>query len=64
MVRTLKLIVNWLEKRFPEKIVFNIEEYNKLLKRLEVLEADNNKFNIELGFRNALNHGQRTPFQR
>jgi len=46
-MRTLKAIVNWLDKRFPEKVIITLSEFNSLYETLgsynQYLQALNKK---------------------
>ena len=76
MVKILRSIVTWLEKRFPEKVIVTLENYNDILKRVEALEktyppkriqeieTELNKINVELGLGGLMQNSLRAPFQR
>lgn len=44
----------WLNKRFPERVVLNLKDYQesqvKLDQRIAKIEAEISKFNVSLGF--------------
>lgn len=39
MIRVLKALVNWLEKRFPEKLVVTEREYTALKSDIQALQV-------------------------
>lgn len=77
MRRWLRGVLEWMDKRWPERVVVTQAEYmklretvdrvDKLLKaeRLEKIEAEINKFNVAMGFGGSVvPKGTTIPFQR
>jgi hypothetical protein len=66
MKQFLRWLLNFLETRFPEKIVMTPNELvalRTLPSRMEKVEAEINKFNYAMGF-GALPKGQQQVLER
>lgn len=69
--RTLKAVVNWMDRKYPDKVVVTTEEYNKLKsqvgniteERIKAIEVEINKFNVSLGFGGTVSQ-KLAPFSR
>lgn len=77
MRKILRNFLNWLDRRFPEKVVITQAQFEKLQAdvkklvetssevRFQKIEAEINKFNVHMGFGGALvPKGMAAPFQR
>ena len=72
MIKFLKALVSWLEKRFPEKLVITKADLDDLRarvmavdeKRIKHLEDEIAKFNVALGFGAQRGMPGVMPFQR
>lgn len=65
MKKILRSILSWLDRKFPDKVVVTLAEYQKIsdrikaveddvakfdIKRLQHIESEINKFNVHMGF--------------
>lgn len=67
MKTILRAILNWLDRKFPDKVTVTKADYDSIEKRLRYLEAEVTRFNASLGFMGVKNNQgqpQMGPFQR
>lgn len=50
MKKILRSVLDWLDRKFPDKVVVTQKDYETLNARLRYLESEVTKFNASLGF--------------
>lgn len=77
MKKALRALLAWLDRKFPDRVVVTLAEYNALksqieaiqksvsIERIKKIESEINKFNAAMGFGNPLaSQIQSIPFER
>lgn len=63
MKSILRGILNFLDRKWPDKVVVTQKDYDKLIQRVERLESEINKFNVTMGYGAPIQNGPSESFQ-
>lgn len=64
MKKILRAVLNWLDRKFPDKVVVTQKDYDAMLGRVKNLEMQVQGLNVSLGLGSKIAVGGMGPFQR